>query len=84
MPETLPAERYRGYDVLAKRRTPSWNDQTRRVIDERLAVPREPRFFNTEQFSTLEAIAARLVAQPADRPPRPGGSAGRSQALHRA
>ena len=38
-------ERYPGYDVLAKRYTPSWNEQTRRVIDARLAVPAEPRFF---------------------------------------
>ncbi|MFP3656483.1 gluconate 2-dehydrogenase subunit 3 family protein, partial [Burkholderia sp. SIMBA_052] len=29
---------YRGYDVLAKRDTPSWNDATRRAIDARLQV----------------------------------------------
>ncbi|HVY13967.1 MAG TPA: gluconate 2-dehydrogenase subunit 3 family protein [Rhodopila sp.] len=64
-------ERYPGYDVLAKRNTPSWNVQTRRVIDRRLAVPREPRFFSQAEFRTLEAIAARIVPQPPDRPPVP-------------
>ena len=44
------AERYPGYDVLAKRTTPSWNAQTRRVVDQRLAVPREPRFFTADEF----------------------------------
>ena len=65
------AERYPGYDVLAKRTTPSWNAQTRRVVDQRLAVPREPRFFLADEFRTLEAIAARVTPQPAHRPPVP-------------
>jgi hypothetical protein len=39
-------DRYPGYDVLAKRWTESWNETTRQVIDQRLAVPREPRFFS--------------------------------------
>jgi hypothetical protein len=64
-------ERYPGYDVLAKRHTPSWNEQTRRVIDRRLAVPRTPRFFSEHEFATVEAIAARIVPQPAHRPPVP-------------
>jgi hypothetical protein len=38
-------DRYPGYDVLSKRWTQSWNEQTREVIDRRLAAPREPRFF---------------------------------------
>jgi hypothetical protein len=65
------AERYPGYDVLAKRITASWNAQTRRVIDQRLAVPREPRFLTAEEYATLEAIAARITPQPAHRPPIP-------------
>src|SRR5579863_5715737 len=65
------AERYPGYDVLAKRTTPSWNAQTRRVIDQRLAVPREPRFFTADEFRTLDAIAMRITPQPAHRPPIP-------------
>ena len=32
------SERYPGYDVLAKRHSPSWNEQTRQVIDRRLAI----------------------------------------------
>jgi hypothetical protein len=65
------AERYPGYDVLAKRHTPSWNEQTRRVIDERIAIPREPRFFTEDEFATLTAIADRITPQPKDRPPIP-------------
>ena len=64
-------ERYPGYDVLAKRTTPSWNAQTRRVIDQRLAVSREPRFFTAQEFRTLDAIAARITPQPGHRPPVP-------------
>jgi hypothetical protein len=63
--------RYPNYDVLAKRQTPSWNEKTRRVIDQRLAVPREPRFLGLEEFRTLDAICARIVPQPATRPPIP-------------
>ncbi len=64
-------ERFPGYDVLAKRDGPSWNEQTRRVIAERLAVPRGPRFLSADEFATLEAIAARVVPQPAGRPEVP-------------
>lgn len=64
-------DRYPGYDVLAKRHTPSWNEQTRRVVDRRLAVPRTPRFFSDHEFATVEALAERIVPQPANRPPVP-------------
>jgi hypothetical protein len=63
--------RYPDYDVLAKRHTPSWNEKTRRVIDQRLAIPREPRFLSVEEFQTLDAVCARIVPQPATRPPIP-------------
>lgn len=63
--------RYPNYDVLAKRHTPSWNEKTRRVIDQRLAVPREPRFLSSDEFRTLDAICARIVPQPPTRPPVP-------------
>jgi Gluconate 2-dehydrogenase subunit 3 len=63
--------RFPGYDVLAKRNTPSWNEQTRRVIDQRLAQPREPRFLTPEEFRTLEAVCDRIVPQPPDREPVP-------------
>jgi hypothetical protein len=64
-------ERYPGYDVLAKRRTPSWNEQTRQVIDHRLAITREPRYLSPELFKILDAVCARIVPQPDDRPPVP-------------
>lgn len=63
--------RFPGYDVLAKRHTPSWNEKTRRVIDQRLAMPREARFFDSEEWRTLEAVCARIVPQPATRAPVP-------------
>lgn len=69
----IPAgqDRYPGYDVLAKRLGPSWNEQTRRVITRRLSIGAEPQFFTAEEFQTVTAIAARVVPQPAARPPVP-------------
>lgn len=69
MPDLYPK-----YDVLAKRQTLSWNDKTRQVINDRLAVPREPRFLEPALFAILEAVAARIVPQPKDRPPVPVAS----------
>jgi len=63
--------RFPGYDVLAKRNSPSWNPKTRQVVDRRLALPREPRFLSPEAFRTLEAVCERIVPQPADRAPVP-------------
>jgi gluconate 2-dehydrogenase subunit 3-like protein len=63
--------RFPGYDVLAKRHTPSWNEKTRQVIDQRLAMPREPRFLSNDEFRTLDAICGRIVPQPANRAPVP-------------
>jgi len=62
---------YPGYDVLGKRHTPSWDAVTRRVIDRRLAVPREPRFFSAAQWAVADAVCRRILPQPADRPPVP-------------
>ena len=64
-------ERYPRYDVLAKRQTPSWNEKTRQVIDERLALPREPRYLSPAEWLVLEAICDRIVPQPRTRPPVP-------------
>ena len=63
--------RYPGYNVLAKRHTPSWNEKTRQVIDERLALPREPRWLSQAEWLVLEAICDRIVPQPRTRPPVP-------------
>ncbi len=65
------SDRYPGYDVLAKRHTPSWNEKTRRVIDQRLALPREPRFFSAQEWETLDAICRRIMPQLANRAPVP-------------
>jgi hypothetical protein len=65
------SDRYPGYDVLNKRRTPSWNEQTRRVIDRRLAMPRDPHFFEAAEWLTLEAVCARIMPQPRTRAPVP-------------
>ncbi len=60
---------YPGYDVLAKRNSPSWNDQTRRVIDERLSIdPDRHEFFTDREWLVVRAICARVVPQPRSRP----------------
>ena len=57
-------DRYPGYDVLAKRHSPSWNAQTRRVIDARLAVKADShRFFTDAEWPTVLAICARVIPQ---------------------
>jgi len=62
-------ERYPGYDVLNKRNSPSWNDQTRRVIDERLAIdPDRHLFFTEEEWLTIGAVCSRIVPQSVARP----------------
>jgi hypothetical protein len=61
-------DRYPGYDVLRKRNSPSWNDQTRGVIDRRLAIDADcHRFFDDKEWCILRAIIDRIVPQPADR-----------------
>lgn len=61
-------DRFPGYDVLAKRDTPSWNAQTRRVVDRRLAIdPDAHRFFTDAEWPTVRAIAERIVPQPPGR-----------------
>ena len=56
-------ERFPGYDVLAKRDTPSWNDATRRVVDARLAIIDAPKFLNHQEWLTLRAICDGIVPQ---------------------
>ena len=59
---------YPGYDVLAKRNTPSWNEKTRAVIDARVAIEPKPRFFQPDEWRTLEAVCDRVMPQPDGRP----------------
>lgn len=62
---------YADYDVLEKRNSPSWNDQTRKVVWKRLHQVPSRRFLSQEQWSLLEAIVARLVPQPEREEPVP-------------
>jgi hypothetical protein len=55
--------RYPGYNVLDKRDSPSWDDATRRVIDERLATRDSPAFCSGEAWRTLSALCAAIVPQ---------------------
>lgn len=62
------ADRYPGYDVLNKRDSVSWNDKTRAVIDQRMAIdPEKHQVFTAEEWPTLCAICARIVPQPPGR-----------------
>lgn len=61
---------YTGYNVLDKWNTPSWNEQTRDVVDRRLHNVPERRFFRPDEWTTLEAVCSRLIPQP-DRPDNP-------------
>jgi hypothetical protein len=62
-------ERFPGYDVLNKRNSMSWNDQTRTVIDQRLAIdPNKHAFFNDSEWQTLRAVCDRIVPQTVVRP----------------
>ena len=63
--------RYPGYDVLNKRLTQSWDETTRRVINRRIAVSREPQFFTAEEWAVADAVCARILPQPVGRPPVP-------------
>ena len=54
---------YPAYDVLDKWHSPSWNEQTRLVIRQRLDDAPPRRFLSEEQWSLLEAVVARLIPQ---------------------
>jgi Gluconate 2-dehydrogenase subunit 3 len=52
------------YDVMAKRESPSWNEQTREVIDRRLHEVPPRRFLSEDEWSLLAAIVDRILPQP--------------------
>jgi len=58
------ARGYPGYDVLAKWRTPSFDEKTREVVRRRIAQPPPRRFFTGPEQQLVEAIVARLIPQP--------------------
>jgi len=62
-------ERYPGYDVLNKRNSVSWNEQTRAVIDARYRLdPEFHRFCDETEWRTLRSLCVQIIPQPADRP----------------
>jgi hypothetical protein len=62
---------YLTYDVLDKWDSPSWTDQTRNAVRQRLEQVPPRKFLTPEQWSLLEAIAARLIPQPDREEPVP-------------
>ncbi len=67
MADRITEGRYPGYDVLAKRHSPSWNDKTREVVDARLAVEARPQFFAEGEWRTLQAVCDCVLPQPKGR-----------------
>lgn len=63
------ADPFPDYDVLAKRDTPAWNPQTRKVVEERLALQIPPHPLSDVQLATLRRVVARVVPDPEGRPP---------------
>lgn len=57
-------DRFPTYDVLDKRDTPSWNEQTRAVVEKRLHQVPSRRFFTESEWAILSAICDRLIPQP--------------------
>lgn len=68
MPDDSRTDRFPGYDVLSKRQGPSWNNKTREVVARRLSIKSQPKFFTSEEFLTVHAVADRIVPQPPVRP----------------
>ena len=60
------ASPYEGYDVLAKWRTPSFDDVTRDALIRRLNETPPRRFFSPKELSLLDAVVVRVA------PPLPG------------
>ncbi|WP_233860365.1 gluconate 2-dehydrogenase subunit 3 family protein [Paraburkholderia sp. HD33-4] len=59
---------YPDYDVLDKRDTPSWDEATRTVIDDRIGTPDAPAWCSPAEWCTLHALCDAIVPQPASRP----------------
>lgn len=63
------ADPFPDYDVLAKRGTLAWNPQTRKVVEDRLALQIPPHPLSDTQLATLRRAVARVVPDPEGRPP---------------
>jgi hypothetical protein len=62
---------YRGYEVLDKWNSESFDDKTRRVLRERLSNIPPRRFFSEREWQLCEALAARIMPQPERTEPIP-------------
>lgn len=60
---------YKGYDVLAKWETPSFDDLSRSVLARRLWEEPQRHFFTPERLSLLEAVIRHLGPQLPELPP---------------
>jgi len=77
------AERYPGYNVLNKRNSVSWNDQTREVIDARTSIdPEFHQFCDEAEWKALCSVCAQIIPQPAYRPLKAPIAAMIDQKLH--
>ncbi|HEY0378965.1 MAG TPA: gluconate 2-dehydrogenase subunit 3 family protein [Pyrinomonadaceae bacterium] len=56
--------RYPNYNVLDKWSSPDWDDQTRRVVRQRLEEVPPIRFFTEDEARTLAAVVERIIPQP--------------------
>ena len=63
------ADPYAGYDVLAKRDTPSWNDKTRDVVDRRMSLRGPEAVLTGAQHAVLARLVERIAPQPERRAP---------------
>jgi len=54
---------YPSYDVLDKWDTPSFNDQTRRVVADRLSRHWTRRFFDEDEYALLRAVVDTILPQ---------------------
>ncbi|EQB00954.1 gluconate 2-dehydrogenase subunit 3 family protein [Sphingobium sp. HDIP04] len=63
------ADRFPGYDVLAKADSQSWDAITRRTIAERIALAERQDVLTDRQRLTLRAVIDRITPQPEGRPP---------------
>ena len=69
MAERAVPQPYRGYNVLEKWSSPSFDAVTRTVVARRLQRTPPRRFFAADAFRTLEAACARLLATEPAQPP---------------
>lgn len=69
MAEAQADEPYAGYDVLRKWSSPSFDDPTRAVLQQRLHAPPPRCFFSETEFAVLACACARLLATPVNEPP---------------